>query len=376
VSTPPTLAEFGHGSLTIGGASATGPRKLFVVLVDYSENPPIADAHGVDYYHRLAFGDPAPPFSTTDPVNPASLAEYFRENSYGRFWFEREYPGVASLNMGPLGPDPGQVARCTAIIRKLAVLDSIAFIAADADHDSQVSREELAILLVENFPNAAPDISGHEEVESSLHIHVQLERFTITVKVSTVLAGGGPRTPFYQLAHELSHAALGTLDMYNTNAGNFGMTLMSGYSFTSDDQYTVHLDIWHKLALGWAEPRVFPLGEAGSTELWEGADGAILLWDETRRTDEFFLVERRRPDAPGQRFDSGFAGDGAVIWRVKKPVDGGVVTLGSPDLSAGTSGVWEAGSKTPTLIWADGTMAPAALSVAETNSGRLRVSWD
>ncbi|MFB7662986.1 hypothetical protein ACFC1R_03440 [Kitasatospora sp. NPDC056138] len=43
----------------------------------------------MEYYDRLDFGNPAPPFATDSPVNPASLREYFRENSNGRFWFDR-----------------------------------------------------------------------------------------------------------------------------------------------------------------------------------------------------------------------------------------------------------------------------------------------
>ncbi|CCF16487.1 hypothetical protein BLGI_4456 [Brevibacillus laterosporus GI-9] len=71
------------------------------------------------------------------------------------------------------------------------------------------------------------------------------------------MAGAGPVTPFYQIAHELSHS-LGTVDMYNIGMGN---TLR--YSFDSNDQGTVHLDIWHKLVLGWVEPRRFELMSNG-----------------------------------------------------------------------------------------------------------------
>ena len=83
------------------------------------------------------------------------------------------------------------------------------------------------------------------------------------------VAGAGPfGTPlFYQIAHELSHS-LGTVDMYNTGLGNQLLTLMSRYSFWSNDQGAVHLDIWHKLALGWAEPRRFTL--ARPARPWSG----------------------------------------------------------------------------------------------------------
>lgn len=296
---PPTLADFGHGSMKIDGRPATGGRPLLVVLVDYSENPSINDRHTNQYYERLAFGNPTPPFSTNGPVNPASLREYFRENSYGRFWFD-SVGLIGPLSMGALGADPGPTARCTAVIEKLVDISPGTFLVTDADTNQIVARNELSIVLVENFPDAFPDISGHTPVTADL----QVGPVTVSVTVNVILAGVGPRTPFYQIAHELSHASLGTRDMYNSGEGNDGMTLMGAYSFVSDDQYTVHLDMWHKLALGWAEPRRFRLSSAGSADIWEASDGAVLLWDDTRGATEYFLVERRRPNAPGQRFDS------------------------------------------------------------------------
>ena len=123
------------------------------------------------------------------------------------------------------GPNPGQVARCTAIMRKVAQISPGSFF--DSDGDSVVAQNELSVLLVENFPDAAPDTSGHEPVEAQIRIGPTL---VFSVTVNTILAGIGPLTPFYQVAHEISHSTLGTLDMYNSGAGSYGMTLMSGYS--------------------------------------------------------------------------------------------------------------------------------------------------
>ncbi len=367
---PPTLTDFGHGALTVGGTPATGGRRLLVVLVDYTEHPPISAAHTNAYYEELAFGDPTPPFSTNNPVNPASLREYFRENSYGRFWFD-SVGVVGPLEMGALGADPGPFARCTAIMQKVAEVSPASFFGIDEDADHVVAQNEMSVLLVESFPEAWPGNSSHSPVQVSVNVG----SVTVSMTVSTRLAGGGPFTPFYQLAHELSHISLGTLDMYNTALGNYGMTLMSGYSFTSNDQYTVHLDMWHKFALGWAEPRMFRLADQGSAEIWEGADGALLLWDDTRAADEYFLVERRRPNAPGQRFDSGFSGDGAVIWHVQRPFDGGVVTLAPPSLVAGGSGVWAPATQTSHLTWANGEQTITSIAVADPGNGRLQVRW-
>lgn len=42
------------------------------------------------------------------------------------------------------------------------------------------------------------------------------------------------------------------------------LTLMGAYSFFSNDQVTVHLDAWHRLALGWCEPKRVQLTAHGS----------------------------------------------------------------------------------------------------------------
>jgi len=115
---------------------------------------------------------------------------------------------------------------------------------------------------------------------------------------------------------------------------------MGSYSFTSDDQGTVHLDIWHKLALGWAEPRIFDLSGHGETYVDTAADGAVLLWHRAREAREYFLIERRGPGLPGRDYDASFPDDGVLIWRVQQ----GVPThLGAPYLTPGGAGVWRAG---------------------------------
>jgi len=98
------------------------------------------------------------------------------------------------------------------------------------------------------------------------------------------------------------------------------LTLMGGYGFWNNDQVTVHLDAWHKLVLGWAEPRRFPLAAGGLAAVREGADGAIVLWDILRRSTEYFIVERRRPNAPGVKYDGKLPWDGALVWRVQNQV--------------------------------------------------------
>ena len=367
---PPTLEEFGYASLKVGGGPAVGSRPVALVLVDWAEHPSIAATHDNEYYERLAFGDPTPPFSTRNPVNPASFREYVRENSYGRFAFDR-VAVFGPLKMGVLGADPGAHQRVTTILQKLVEVAPVAIARTDTGAAHTIGPHELSILLVENIPDALPGNSRHDPVVFTVG--------AVPITLTTPAAGGWQQTPFYQLLHELSHVALDTVDLYRKDGDNdndnYGLTLMSGYSFDSDDQYVVHLDMWHKMLLGWAEPRRFVLDRRESAEVWEGPDGAVLLWDDAHRTNEYFLIERRRPDAPGQRFDADFDGDGVVIWRIKQPIYDSVKALGAPNLSPGGSAVWEVGTQTPPLIWTDGTTTTTSVSVTDAGNGHLRVAW-
>lgn len=360
------------------GTPALGTRPLLALLVDWGTNPStIASFHSASYYEQIAFGNPTPPFSTANPVNPASLSAYFRENSSGRFGYQRV--GLIATNMGTLVPDGEASKRCRAVLQKI---DRTVLASQNIDFDAVLEEKELSVLLVENFADAFPGNARNEgfTVPGSIIPPGPLTpRPTITVLIR--LAGGGPRTPFYQLAHEVAHL-LNTIDMYNMgqqpNNGNVMMTLMSSYSFTSDDQGIVHLDMWHKMQLGWAEPRRFALKSPRSEDVRDDtADGALILWDESRRDNEYFLIERRRAASPARRYDADFPGDGVLIWRVQKSTPNGPIiqNLRPPDLQAGVAGVWTSGQETPPLRWADNTSTQVTVKFVAGPDGRVRVSW-
>jgi M6 family metalloprotease-like protein len=367
MATPPTLDELGLGTMTQNGRPADGRRPLLVVLIEYSNFPAFATWHPTTYYEQLAFGQPVPPFTTRDPVNPASIAQYFLENSNGNFTFSR-VDVVGPIGMGMLN-DPGPEARTALILTEVARRSPQLFIGLDADGNQALEFDELCVLLIENIPKAQPANRDNNPVV----IQVPSGDTEVTVSVVVHFAGAGPLTPFYQIAHEVSHC-LGTVDLYNVGNGNYGVTLMSGYPFYSDDQGSVHLDAWHKLRLGWIEPQIMPLSIPGSAEISDSPASGLVLWDDARRETEFFLLERRTPTSSARQYDGGVAGDGVCIWRVTRS-SRLAAHLGAPDLAVGGSGVWPAGSQTPGLSWEDGSSTGRALSVTAATDGALRVAW-
>ena len=370
----PALATFGHSTMRQQGKPALGPRRLLVILAEYANDaannfPTFSSLHAIDYYERLGFGQQQPPFSTKDPVNPASLDGYFRQCSGSRFWLERAGL-LGPIAMGALN-DPGPEARSQRILEQAALLNPRIFFDADLDSDDIVTSSEMLVLIVENIAALQP--ANRDNLP--LQLKWQIGPIALNKTVTLHVAFAGPLTPFYQIAHELSHS-LGTQDMYNNGAGNSLITLMGGYSFFDNDQGTVHLDAWHKLALGWCEPRRRRLTRPGDELLLEitpsRPTAPIILWHPSRGTSDYFLVERRSFQGVNHAYDSGLAnnGDGALIWRV----GGGMVAhLGAPNLNVGGSGVWVGGQTTPPLPWSDGSSSGVRLAFR--SFPNFRVAW-
>ncbi|WP_158292211.1 tachylectin-related carbohydrate-binding protein [Paracraurococcus ruber] len=360
----PSLAEFGHGAMQQNGKPAIGPRRLVVILAEYDDNaagdfPIFGSVHAPDYYEKLAFGQPSPPFTTASPVNPASLDGYFRECSLGRFWLE---PGavIGPIRMGVLN-DKGPETRSQQIIARAVEQQPALFAAADLDGDQVVGSSELVVLIVENIKGLQPANRGNFAVQFQMQIGpVQLKK-TITLRV----AFAGPLTPFYQVAHEVSHS-LGTVDMYNSGAGNTLITLMGGYGFFANDQAIVHLDAWHKLALGWCEPRRRRMTRPGDDALPETTPSQptspLLLWHPDRGASEYFLVEQRSRDSGFSRYEASLPDSGVLVWRVTPGAPIPVTHLGAPDLAVGGNGFWKGGQTTPPLKWSDGSSTGVRLN--------------
>ncbi|MEU3480918.1 hypothetical protein ACI2LO_33145 [Streptomyces sp. NPDC033754] len=375
----PTLTDFGHASMRVLGRKALGSRPLLVLLLEYDDNaqgdfPRLASVHPPAYYDQLSFGHPDPPFSTDSPVNPAGLAGYVDECSIGRFSLFR----VAIDGPFPMGPfgNPDDSTHIQRVAQKVIDYSPWAFIGIDGDaFDLLVSSDELVVLVIENIRQRFPASRPNEPVYATTELFGGHPPAEVTVTLAVQIAFAGPFTPFYQIAHEVTHS-LGTIDMYNPGSMNYLLTLMGAYPFYSNDQATVHLDAWHKLQLGWCEPRLVELQAHGSADVAEISaerpDGAVILWHQNHGVSEYFLLERRRANGP-RKYDRSFPGNGLLIWHIdpaRTPMN-----RGTPNLDAGSSGVWEAGTHTPPLHWSDGTMAVSGLTIAAGPNASLRITW-
>jgi M6 family metalloprotease-like protein len=396
-SAQPSLADFGYQTMRVNGQLAAGPRPLVVVLIrfDSMDFPP---AYFEDYFLTNIF----------DPLGPHTVNGYMLENSNGRFYWSRSsHPGVIrphplpdSENYGPTlvraGGQPG--ANNPPAIRDLTDLlfhsnlvartmmsGLVDFRQFDGDANSVITGDELHLLFIlpdTNSANGAARSPGRVQPPGfSYALHLESD------------CGVNVRSPFDMLTHELIHT-LGAIDLYHPNppaAANAALTLMGPNSGVLDFRQTFHLDPWHKLRLGWCEPRIRSIRDGGVEALFAAQmirpDGQVILYDPARGTGEYFILEYRTSESPnGPGYDRNVAGNGLVIWHVQHDgnynplyLDTGhlsVVAEAAPDLARGSNFVWKDRAITPHLLWNDGSPTRTRIYVRSTNpNGSITVEW-
>src|SRR6185295_609111 len=150
---------------------------------------------------------------------------------------------------------------------------------------------ELGILIIQN--------DGEDSGLNRWTMRVKVEGHPIEVEVGR--AAGVDHNGFLNvLVHETSHC-LGTVDLYGSANLSANLSIMAG---AIDGSHIYHMDPWHKMQLGWSEPRIRSLRAGGVAELPSTqaiqADAPVLLYDPltydpTHETNKFFLLEYRTP---------------------------------------------------------------------------------
>jgi M6 family metalloprotease-like protein len=371
-----SLGDFGHGSLPGGGREALGNRPLLTILVTYDGQPALA--HDRAYYDTLVYN-----------TLRKSANGYFLVNSNGRFFWSRAGAGI----IGPFRfsaqaatvPERERFAR----IKEQAMRSGFDFAQFDDDRNGHVDTHELGILIIDNLWGRGGGMRSSDPGCVSIS--------GSPVKVCANVTIAGHRASFMTIAHELSHL-LGTYDLYGSNDLNQSLTLMGATIYNADDDMrTYHLDPWHKMKLGWSEPRMRSLRAPGTEVLTSPTmlkpDAPVILFDPGRAGNEYFVLEYRSPTSrTGLHYDENVAGAGLVVWHVqqdgnKVPVlltgmngnaDYAMYAVGAPDMSRGGAGLWGSGTETPTLRWQDGSSAGVRIRVrpfAPTDSA-ITVDWN
>jgi M6 family metalloprotease-like protein len=224
------------------------------------------------------------------PFSGRTLNRYFLDASNNRFLWSRAAGGVVgpyritmtqTLQQTQYPMDNG--AGISAVLSLIAPSMNVNWSQFDSNNDGKITADELGLLIVHNGAGA-----GNREISPS---------GCWTPSGSTVsICGDSHRVStaspdFGMMTHELTHQ-LGPIDLYGPwgkpTCWNQGLTAMS-----CTGNSVLNLDPWHKLQLGWSEPRIRTLGFNYSDSLPATqslrADAPIILYDPNHGTGEYFL---------------------------------------------------------------------------------------
>jgi M6 family metalloprotease-like protein len=227
------------------------------------------------------------------------VAARFRDMSHGRFLLHMASVGYACGQFESFFfvPDRDVI---DAAITSLAS-EGFDFSSYDEDGDGKVTPNELAIVVSTNRPGYAATRDGCVQAGSVTQCG-NAAVFTVGASVDL-------------MSHELMHV-LGAADMYGPWLGS---PLHRGATSMSDNRG--HVDAWHKFQMGWLRPDLFnmaPWPNATKFVRCAGVDeaeveGSLLLYDDQRSLQEFFLVEARC-----NRGSDSTADEGLAIWQVRQ----------------------------------------------------------
>ncbi len=289
------LAQFGWGTMRRNGFPASGNRPLLVMAVTYDDTP-----------LEKTFVEIEAQYFGTGAI---TVQKFFKENSHNRFnWtnggvIHIGYPGNFSTTAGV---DAREVAL------KKAVTQGYNWKQWDADNDNIVEEQELGVVFYGAHPSSSPlagqTSGGAYDVLAANGLRIQ-----------TKVAGAYDTSPLSLHMHEVTHL-LGATDFYGSDGSmSEGLTMMGRQSVNPLD-WSVHLDPWHKMRLGWLEPITYVIGQttAACHELLNAAGTAphaALVYDPLNGPLDYLLIEYRRRQ--GHDKDLADSAGGLAVWHVQ-----------------------------------------------------------
>jgi M6 family metalloprotease-like protein len=390
-------------------AAAAGARPLLVIWLRVPDNTPAGElARRKQHYEDLIFGRSGPPSDYPDAMRglEPSLADFYRDMSGGRFTWRRA-GFIGPLTLPEIKEKNSHDEAGYALTVAANHFDFRPF---DTNHDGKISATELAVLVIDNkgvsggqADHFMQPVSGKREKMSAEPRPIPGQG--VSFAGADAVAGEGG---FATFAHELFHG-LGGIDMYGPWHGCYSLsnhlTLMAGTGGnTPDDENIFHLDPWHKMLVGWIEPRVYAISKGGTAQLAAQhvptsaepeRKRPVLLYDPAKGTSDFFMLEYRTPYRLG--YDRDVASSGLVIWHIaydkrglimeqtseRKNCKGEFVKVpsiyarGAPDWGQGTKKAWTSADGDIVLKWMNGLDTAVRVTVAphKPSDTTLEIKW-
>ena len=231
--------------------------KVLVILVDFSDNTAAGgQVYGTpaDFMHLL--------FSFNDNDNHYSMAEFYRDNSYGSFILQGTVAGwvrapqtYAYYVNGQRGfgsyPQNAQKMAEDALILANPLVDYSQF---DRDGNGRLD----GVFIVHAGP-------GYEQTGNLNHVHSHAWSTSYTLNLDGIAINSYTMEPEENTstglstmgvyAHEYGHF-LGLPDLYDTDYSSSGIgswSLMAGGSWNSSGRYPAFMDAWCKKEVGFLQ---------------------------------------------------------------------------------------------------------------------------
>lgn len=294
----------GNGYEVMKGIHPFGKHKTLVILVDYQDI-------------RFAVPSPRESFSTMLNENgysqngaTGSAADYFRDNSGGRFQPEFIVVGPVVLpkerafygkNQTPtLEPNARQmiIDACQEVVKSQLVN----FQDFDSDNDGVVDNVYVFYAGHDESAGASPDaVWAHEGtlkgMEGAMVDGLQLETYACSSELKDdrgmVMTGIGP------ICHEFGHV-LGLPDFYDTDGAvheeSVGLyerfSIMDAGNYNNEGRTPPYYTVVERAIVGWLEPR--ELNAAGNFRLEDISTNVGYRISATSDPSEYFLLENRQ----------------------------------------------------------------------------------
>jgi len=296
---------FADGSvITQDTLEIEGTRPLIVLLAEYPSDVAETSLQPGYAYNDLFVSGPR-----------ANVQDYFTHNSYGRFTIS--FQGV----WGPYqvtNTETISTVFADVILEHVAAGNSLG--RYDTNGDGTLTSDELMIVVIGNGGPWGGAVRG-VSVDTPGGLEVRSEAVIV-----------GSQATLATIIHESLHL-LGTYDIYGSDCNSADLSVMSCTVHDSPGDFSVWLDPWHRMQLGWVEPRFVEIDP--STSLYECFDlhapqyrgrairdeqRPLLLYNPVRDPDEYLMVEFRTPyfEEPGYNsYEHAVPDQGVVIWSIR-----------------------------------------------------------
>lgn len=388
---PSPAHDFSHEGSTHAGRpffSRVGGQSDRAVLVIYVRFTDVDYPSGFDATRiaRRYFGTGGP-FATTFP----SVVDFFRRLSFNDLFLfpaaEQEgipQDGVVSVEYPGTSADFAATPFRTRNKTLLELADPyFDYSTYDVDGNGRLDNTEIVVNLLE-VNSVAPPFQGCGLMSSAEPVTLD---GTVLNDLETPLVGHS--TNLITIIHENGHALTHMADLYGFGAGKLDF---AGPTCNEADSTLFAPNSWTKMHLGWITPTVveadgyYEVREANST------GDAFILYDPSRGTDDYFMVENRQRMAG--TYDQGASDSGLVIWRVSdsslgvanglrpiEPIVPSGVRTPTNNYGGLPTDAWNpADPATPqremVATWPDGTPSPVSVRAIGRSGQTIRAYFD